>query len=147
MPDDRDLGRQLPDAPPPRPDRRETAIDAAVARFRGEAAPARRPPPRRRWTRLQPQIGVVAATALVVVIGLPVWRSGKVETPLTRQAPPIATDRAGVTPPPRAERARPVPAPSASEPEAAAPAPTARPDAAMEAPEAPEVPATPPPAA
>jgi hypothetical protein len=132
MADDRDLGRELPDPPPPRPDRREAAIDTAVARFKGEAAPARPIPPRRRWTRVGPQIGAVAATALVVVIGLPVWRSGTIETPAPRPTTAAATDPVAAAPPPRSEVARPVAAPSTAVPKAAEPSPAAKPAAAAE---------------
>lgn len=136
MADDRDLGRQLPDPPPPRPDRREAAIDTAVARFRGKATPARPSPPRRRWTRVGPQLGAVAATALVVVIGPPVWRSGKIETPAPRPTTAIATDPVAATPPPRVEIARPSATPTAAVPKAAAPSSATKPDAAAETPAA-----------
>ncbi|WP_294328178.1 hypothetical protein [uncultured Sphingomonas sp.] len=140
MSDDRDLGRQLPQSPPPRPDRREAAIDTAVARFKGEAKPAPPIPPRRRPARYRPQVAAIAATALVVVIGLPVWQSGKVETPPPRQSAPTTTDLA-VEPAPRTDVSRPVPAPVAK------PAsPVTGPDAATEAPDTSEAPAPPVPA-
>lgn len=138
MADDRDLAGQLPAAPPPRPDRREAAIDAAVARFGGKAAPARPAPPRQRWVRYRPQIGAVAAAVLVVTIGLPVWQSGRIETPPPRPAAPVAVDRAAVVPAPapvvvaRRDAVPPVPVQT--------PTPTARADAAAEVQEAPAAP-------
>jgi len=145
MADDRDLGRQLPEAPPPRPDRREATIDTALARFKGEAKPAHHGPPRRRWTRHRPQVAAIAATALVVVIGLPVWQSGKVETPPPRQSAPTTTDIT-VEPAPRTNVSRPVPAPSTPVAEPATPSPATGPDATIEAPDTSEAPAAPAPA-
>jgi hypothetical protein len=145
MADDRDLRRQLPESPPPRPDRREAAIDTAVARFKGEAKPAHPSPPRRRWTLHRPQVAAIAATALVVVSGLPVWQSGKVETPPPRQSAPATTDLA-VEPAPRTDVSRPVPAPSAPVARPATPSPVTGPDAAIEAPDTSAAPAAPAPA-
>ena len=73
--DDSDL---LPKPPPPRPARRDAAIEAALRRFDGADEPAALPrkvgymsrPAGWAWTR-HPQVGLALAASLVVVIGLP----------------------------------------------------------------------------
>lgn len=74
MDTDRDKKAALPDPPPPRPDRREAAIEAALSRF--DAPGAARPPERRArpaWVlRNRQQLGALVAATLVAVICLPV---------------------------------------------------------------------------
>src|SRR4051812_13325353 len=61
----------LPKSPPPRPARREAAIEAALRRFDGvEEPPAKRPPRPEKWTR-KPQFGLLVTASLVGVIGIP----------------------------------------------------------------------------
>lgn len=77
---DDDLARSLPEPPPPRPVRRDAAIEAALQRFdaAGEAprvAPG--PPPAPAvpswWTRIgRPQAGMLVTAVLVAAIGVPV---------------------------------------------------------------------------
>ncbi len=75
---DDDMRRALPDPPPPRPDRREAAIETALRRFDGEqTGPAgakvpRRTPPFWRTLRDRPQFGALIAASLVAVICMPV---------------------------------------------------------------------------
>lgn len=79
MSDDRDLASILPDAPPPRPGGRDTAIEAAMRRFDGDDRPppitAGKTPVRSVWDRW-PQIGALTTAALVVIVSASVWRSG-----------------------------------------------------------------------
>lgn len=74
MDTDRDKKAVLPDPPPPRPDRREATIEAALSRF--DAPGAEHPlehRARRAWVlRYRPQLGVLVAATLVAVICLPV---------------------------------------------------------------------------
>ena len=78
MATDNDLSASLPDPPPPRPDRRDAAIEAAMRRFDGAADPPRaadrpraaRPVP---WRIGRPHIGALVTAVLVAAIGLPVW--------------------------------------------------------------------------
>lgn len=77
-----DLSALLPPSPPPRPDRREASIATAMRRFDGETTVA--PPPTskpRRGLLGLPQFGVLAAAALVAVIGLPLWLAGENRSP------------------------------------------------------------------
>jgi Tetratricopeptide repeat len=72
--DDDDLRVVLPEPPPPAPKPRDAAIAAALARFDGGPTPARihRPEPTPWWKTLRgPQVGLIAATALVAAISLP----------------------------------------------------------------------------
>ncbi|MDB5708168.1 MAG: hypothetical protein JWL96_238, partial [Sphingomonas bacterium] len=76
MASDDDIARLLPEAPPPRPVRREASIAEALRRFDGAAGvppgaippPAR--PPRRPWLG-RPQLGVLVSAALIALIGAP----------------------------------------------------------------------------
>lgn len=78
MTHDGDLAAFLPKSPPPRPDRREAAIDAAMRGFDGAGAPPPRngavPTKPTPWMRRnRPLVGAFASMALVASIGLPVW--------------------------------------------------------------------------
>src|SRR5690242_14580311 len=86
---DDDLSALLPDAPPPRPARREAAIGEALRRFDGEPAPARpgrAAPARTGWGR--PQVVALASVALVVLVSVPVWWAERDR--IVPQAPPRA---------------------------------------------------------
>lgn len=76
-PDD-DLLAALPPAPPSRPHAREAAIAAAMLTFDrvGEAARRPDPAPARGRTGLdRPRLRVLVAAALVLSIGMPMWRT------------------------------------------------------------------------
>ncbi len=78
----------LPDPPPPRPDAREASVAAAMRRFDGaDAAHGGAPPRRRSWSLAQhpARWGAFATATIVAAIGLPMWLSGEVTTPI---APP-----------------------------------------------------------
>jgi tetratricopeptide (TPR) repeat protein len=101
MGDDHDLSAALPEPPPPRPARREAAIDEALRHFDG-APPRAAPqspaaPPSRPWFA-RPQLAAVATLALVAAIGLPVFLYGnRPLAPLDQpaeQVSPAATPKA-----------------------------------------------------
>lgn len=130
---DNDLSALIPDPPPPRPARRESAIEQALRRFDGEHAPpgpARAPsrPDRTGWGR--PQIAALASAALVVLVSVPIWWAER-----DRIIPPVAPT--AVTTPAAAERARSpaappqsaTAAPASATPSAATPAEPAPPPA------------------
>lgn len=111
---ERDLSASLPPLPPPRPDRRETAIDAAMRRFDGEAPAPPTPVPARGWRLLgRPQLGALAAAALAVTVGLPLWLSGELNSP-------VPTRNESVSPGAQPSVAAPIDLPT----EPAAPSPT-----------------------
>lgn len=92
---DDDLARLLPEAPPPRPARREEALAAAMRRFDGIADPApARPAARPAWGGIsRGQIGVFASIALAALIGIPIalQSPSPVSTPPAVQQPgPVA---------------------------------------------------------
>ncbi len=157
MGEDDDIARSLPQPPPPRPDRRMAAIDAALRRFdgagdaprgAGAARPASRPT--RWWTSISgPQLGVLVSAALVLAIGVPaaLISVGERSVPPVRQTPqpvaeaphkPIAAAPAALAPVARPSVAAPVPPP------VTAPAPVAAPQVAL-ADNAPPPPAAAPP--
>jgi hypothetical protein len=75
---DNDLSALLPEPPPPRPARREVAIEEALRRFDGlgdealaRPASARPAPVRKGWGR--PQIAALASAALVLLVSVPIW--------------------------------------------------------------------------
>jgi len=78
---DDDIAAALPQAPPPRPARRDSAIEAALRRFDGEGAaplsPSRDRPDRAGWIRIgRPQAGALVAAGLVAILALPfAWTS------------------------------------------------------------------------
>ena len=75
---DSDIAAALPEPPPPRPARRDAAIEAALRRFDGGVAepPRASPPASWRGRIVRPQFAAFATFALVALIGLPVWMSG-----------------------------------------------------------------------
>lgn len=92
-PDD-DLAAALPPTPPPRPDRREAAIEVAMRRFDGaDAEPSRENAeiePRSRPGKIdRSRVGVLAAAALVVTIGLPLWMVSDHGPPATVAEQPV----------------------------------------------------------
>lgn len=94
---DDDLARLLPEPPPPRPARREAAIETALRRYDGvEDRPAARPlPVARPWPRLgRTQIGVLASIALVALVGVPAALRSIAEHPPA----PVARGHAPVPP-------------------------------------------------
>src|SRR5258708_30919771 len=69
---EKDQSAWLPEPPPPRPARRDAAMDAALRRFDGidEPAPATRE--RRSWTRThRPQMAVMISALLLMIVGIP----------------------------------------------------------------------------
>ena len=141
---DGDIGRLLPDPPPPAPARREAAIAKAARRFGGEASDPRKParaarPQRGVWDKIRrPQVQAIAAFALVAAISLPLARvaldrpSTLVESPREKPERRAAEPRMArlemtapatraVAPPP-SDIAAPAPAERAKAPPAAAPA-------------------------
>ena len=111
---EKDQSALLPNAPPPRPARREAAIEAALRKFDGAEEPAAVTEPRRSsWASgHRPELAVAMAAALVVVVAIPVMRN-QVPTP-EGTATPIAQQRPRAVA--EAPRAPPLDAPVASEP-------------------------------
>jgi len=89
MPHPSDDHALVPKPPPPRPDRRDAAIEAALRRFDGAEAPAPEPAKARSSWIGRPQLAWAMTACLVAVIGLPtafiVMRDGN--SPVF-QAPP-----------------------------------------------------------
>ncbi len=109
MATDNDLAALMPKAPPPRPARRDAAIEEALRRFdaggpQAPPVPARaRPAPRfEGWGR--PQIAASASVALVVLVSVPIWWSRDELVP--PDAPPSAA-----LPPPASVAGKPAPLP------------------------------------
>ena len=76
---DSDILAALPEPPPPRPARRDAAIEEALRRFDGGGAadrPSAATPAPWRGRIIRPQFAAFATVALVALIGLPVWMSG-----------------------------------------------------------------------
>jgi hypothetical protein len=91
MPHSVDDSALVPKPPPPRPARRDAAIDAALRRFDGvEEAPAVAPAKARLAWRARPQFALAMTACLVAVIGLPaafiVMRDGN--SPIFQASPP-----------------------------------------------------------
>ena len=74
---DDDLSALLPKPPPPRPARREAAIEAALRRFDGEEVPRRAAAvrPGRASGGWRPQAAALASIALIITISVPIWWS------------------------------------------------------------------------
>jgi hypothetical protein len=173
MAEEMDRPGWLPEPPPPRPARREAAIEAALRRFDGveDAAPSARKGPRRPWvSTYRPQLALALSAMLLVVIGVPAALIGirnesappvqqpprpaareVAQAPAANRAPETAESPAPAPRPPLALRkdqgADRGPAPNVQPVAAAAPpAPTA-PIAAAAPPPAPRPPPPPPPPA
>jgi hypothetical protein len=121
---EKDQSAWLPEPPPPRPARRDAAIEAALRKFDGgvDAAPSVREAPRRSWASAhRPQLALALSAMLLVVIGVPAALIGI----RNQSAPPMTPERAvvvrDVEPPPALRAAEPPPAP--------APAPALQPPA------------------
>ena len=113
---EKDQSAWLPEPAPPRPARREAAIQATLRKFDGteDVVPAEREGPRRPWASVgRPQVAVMASAMLLLVVGIPAALIG------LRDAPA-----------PQASRSRPhviiVPESQRFEPTQAKPAPTAQ---------------------
>ena len=89
--------------PPPRPQRREAAIEAALRKFDGveEAAPETRATPSRGWAQsFQPRLAVAMSVALLLVIFIPATMIGRHDTrPTPRDARPDVAVESNVAPP------------------------------------------------
>ena len=109
---EKDQSAWLPQPPPPRPARRDAAIDAALRRFDGleEAAPDSGRP-RRSWASShRPQLAIAFSAMLLVVIGIPAALIGIRNQPAPPEKAPAAlavrdvghepAPRAAVEPPP-----------------------------------------------
>src|SRR5215213_7299202 len=115
---DKDSASWLPEPPPPRPARRDAAIDAALRTFAGEApspaSPGKGTP--EPWTvRHRYQLGAFATAALALVIFVPVALTGVSDkpTPEPREVPqagepritaPAAEEPPRVQAPPQAQQ-------------------------------------------
>src|SRR5437667_5146733 len=100
MSSDGDIAAALPEPPPPRPARRDAAIEAALRRFDGDGAPDRpraATPAAWRGRVVRPQFAAFATIALVALIGLPVWLSGDHQfSSVSREAPAASGGAPGV---------------------------------------------------
>lgn len=102
---EKDRSDWLPQPPPPRPARRDAAIDAALRKFDGIEEPAAVPSgrPRHSWASTHhPQLAVVASAMLLVVVGIPAALIGLRNQPSTPEPEPRPTVayHAGRTAPP-----------------------------------------------
>src|SRR5947208_14646411 len=103
---EKDQSAWLPEPPPPRPARRDAAIDAALRRFDGIEEPApgareRRPS----WARAhRPQMAVMVSALLLMIVGIPAALIGlrNAPSPPASSPPPVNATEA---PAPPAERA------------------------------------------
>jgi len=120
---EKDQSAWLPEPPPPRPARRDAAIEAALRKFDGveDAALPAREEPRRAWASAhRPQLALALSAMLLVVIGVPAALIGI----RNESAPPERTVVVrDVEPPPAPRAAEPPPAP--------APAPVPQPPPAL----------------
>ncbi len=103
----------LPEPVPPRPARRDAAIEAALRKFDGaeEAAPSARKGPLRAWTSThRPQVAVLVSAMLLVVVGIPAALIGfrNAPAPHASQSPVVVLHG-----PERFEPPQPAPAPTA----------------------------------
>src|SRR3954454_13463297 len=83
----------LPAPPPPRPARREAAIETALRKFHGadEAAPAAGERPKRSWAGAhRPQLAVLVSATLLIVVGIPAALIGIRNQPTTSERAPPA---------------------------------------------------------
>jgi hypothetical protein len=112
---EKDQSAWLPEPPPPRPARRDAAIEAALRKFDGgeDAAPSVREAPRRSWASThRPQLALALSAMLLVVIGVPAALIGI----RNESAPPVTPERAVVV-----QDVEQAPAPRAAEPPPAPP--------------------------
>ena len=121
---EKDQAAWLPQAPPPRPARRDAAIQTALRKFEGveDVAPSVREGPRRSWASThRPQVAVLVSAMLLVVAGVPAALIG------LRNAPPPPTPVVRERAVPVAERPAPPPPPAAKPPMTPLPPTTPRP--------------------
>ena len=90
---DKDLANLLPPTPPPRPDRRDATIEAAMRAYDSTGAPspvaAKPSGPRPSWIGAnRPLVGALASLAMVISIGLPVWMDSDFAPPTVETASP-----------------------------------------------------------
>ncbi|HEY4071110.1 MAG TPA: hypothetical protein VGM04_06080 [Sphingomicrobium sp.] len=93
---EKDQSAWLPEPPPPRPARRDAAIETALRRFDGveDAAPAEGQEPRRSWASThRPAFAVLVSAMLLVVVGIPAAMIGIRNTP-----PPTASSPQAAVP-------------------------------------------------
>lgn len=113
---EKDQSAWLPEPPPPRPARREAAIEAALRKFDGaeETAPSSRKGPLRAWTSThRPQVAVLASAMLLVMVGIPAALIGLRNAPAphaSQSRPPVVVVHQSE----RIEPPQPAPAPTAS---------------------------------
>src|SRR4051812_37630588 len=103
----------LPEPPPPRPARRDAAIDAALRRFDGlpDAAAAPSDAPRPSWASThRPQLAIAMSALLLVIIFIPAALIGLRNAPSPSERAPsaaVAPERYAPAPAPApAQRAR-----------------------------------------
>src|SRR5438067_492229 len=92
---EKDQAAWLPEAAPPRPARREAAIEAALRKFDrvDEAASTAKEGKRRSWSSPhRPRLAVFASAMLLLVVGIPAALIGirNTEPPRASKAPPRA---------------------------------------------------------
>jgi len=95
---EKDQSAWLPQPPPPRPARRDAAIETALRKFDGvedAAAPEARREPRRSWASThRPQFAMLVSVMLLVVVGIPAALIGIRNQPsMSDRAPPAAAAR------------------------------------------------------
>ena len=115
----------LPEPPPPRPARRDAAIEAALRKFDGveDAAPSAAEGPRRSWASThRPQLALALSAMLLVVIGVPAALIGirNESAPPVKPRPAVAVTRdVERAPPTHAAEPPPAPVPAPQPPTAA----------------------------
>jgi hypothetical protein len=128
---EKDQSAWLPEPPPPRPARRDAAIEAALRKFDGSDEPAAAPQrPRASWpSRHRPAFAALVSATLLVIIGVPAAIIGlrNAPSPSERPAPQVAMRNREPPAPlqsaaPPAETTAEAP-PSETKPAAAAPQP------------------------
>ncbi|HET7605661.1 MAG TPA: hypothetical protein VFK28_06285 [Sphingomicrobium sp.] len=90
---EKDQSGWLPTPPPPRPARRDAAIETALRRFDGveDVAPAATEGPRRSWASThRPQLAMAFSAMLLVVVGVPAALIGLRNAPSTSGHAPSA---------------------------------------------------------
>src|SRR5437762_2973021 len=107
---EKDQSAWLPEPPPPRPARRDAAIDAALRKFDriDEPAPGARER-RPSWARThRPQMAVMVSALLLMIVGIPAALIGlrNPPSPSERSSPPVVTYEAPAPPAQRAPAVR-----------------------------------------